>query len=145
MILKNFIIALSLFSLIVISCSSSESCSEEPTKKLSSKSVRELALSKYVENFSLFNNSSKEYILVTSSPESNVPNFEIINYFVFDKQKDSIVVEDVVRNSTIAWHSEFEIEIIKIPGMIQKDTIQRNGYIINVKTQIKTKIDGGVR
>ena len=128
----------------MVSCTTSESSSDESKINKPIKSLRELAKNKYGKNYTLTSNSTNEYVLSTNKPESDIPSNEIINYFVFDKKNHSIVDEDIIRNSTIKWHSEYEIIIVKIPEMVQKNKIQRNGYILNVKTQLKTKIDGGV-
>lgn len=52
--------------------------------------------------------------------------------------------EKIIRSGTISWYSDYEIKVVEIPGMIQKNVDNENGYIFNLKTKSKTKLNGGV-
>lgn len=62
--------------------------------------------------------------------------------YVYDKISDEIILEDFIPNGKAIWKNDNEIQIDKYPGMISKnETDNTLGYIFNVTTRIKTKIN----
>ncbi len=112
--------------------------------KISPIVVEELAKDKFGENFKLIFNSKKDFVLCTSSSRTEIPNSSEISYFIFDIIGDSLVEEKIIRNGSISWISDYEIKVTEIPGMIRKNENGEMGYIINLKNNSKTKLNGGV-
>ncbi len=123
------------------SCSSSEQNNDASKDELSKKNVKSVAIEKYSENFSLVYNSTKEYVICINKSKTKIPNTGITNYFVYDIKHNSLIEENKIINGTISWYSDFEIKVLETPGMIQKNMSQENGYIFNIKTNSKTKIN----
>lgn len=104
--------------------------------------IKKLAKSKYGSNYLLISNSPKDFLLCISNKKSKIQNSEATKYFIFDIINNSIIAEEIITSGNISWHSDYEIKIVEIPGIIQKNQIKEYGFILNVKTKLKTKIDG---
>ena len=130
--------------MFLFSCSSSESNTKETQGGISKTNITQLAQNKYGNAYTLDYNFIKDFVLCKSIAKSKIPNNSATKYFVFDIDENVIVVEDKFRNGNISWYSNYEIKIVKIPGMVKKNQMQEYGYILNVKTNLKTKIDGEI-
>ena len=89
-------------------------------------------------------NKTKDYVICVSTPKTKIPNTSSTSYFVYNVLDSCIVEEKIIRSGTISWYSDYEIKVVEIPGMIQKNVDNENGYIFNLKTKSKTKLNGGV-
>ncbi|MBU0472590.1 MAG: hypothetical protein KKF62_00360 [Bacteroidetes bacterium] len=130
--------------LLVVSCKSVESNNVEVSSKNSTNIVEQLAQNKFGNNYILQYNRTKDYVICVSTPKSKIPNTSSTSYFVYNVLDSSIVEEKIIRSGTISWFSDYEIKVIEIPGMIKKNVDNEHGYIFNLKTNSKTKLNGGV-
>ncbi len=128
--LDKFIRILFLSSILFFSCLLTEINSEQAKVK------------NMYKHYLLSYNFTKEYLLVQSNIKSKIPNSELTKYFVFDLGKSSIILESSYRNGNVSWHSNYEIKIAELPGVIPKDEVADYSYILNVKTKFKTILDG---
>ncbi|MCF6268515.1 MAG: hypothetical protein L3J41_02260 [Melioribacteraceae bacterium] len=133
--LLNKIILLFLF--FIISCTSIENTIDN-TEKID---VKKIASEKFGKKFSLDYNSSKEFVICQNRSEANNSRIE---YFIYDINKNQIVETNSFPLGNISWLSEFEVRVEIHPGIIQKNVQPSIGYILNVKTNLKTNINGGV-
>ncbi len=133
-----------LFSMLLFSCSSSEIGNKQINNMVKKVNIKELAKNMYGKNYILSYNSSKDFVICMSNAKSKIPNNSVTKYFVFDMDKNVIVVEDKFRNGNISWYSNYEIKIVKLPGIVKKNQMQEYGYVLNVKTNLRTKINGGI-
>ncbi len=129
-----------LILIFIISCTSIEN----ETKKIKKIDINQIASEKFGDKFSLDYNTSKEFVLCKKIKKSKVAGNAPIEYFIYDLSNKKIIDESVIPLGNISWLSTFEVKIEILPGMIQKDVQTNLGYILNVKTNLKTKIDGGV-
>lgn len=106
--------------------------------------VEKLAKDKFGDNFNLIFNSKKDYVLCTNSPKTVIPNSSEVSYFIFDILRNILVEEKTIRNGSISWISDYEIKVTEIPGIIKKNENGEMGYILNLKNNSKTKLNGGV-
>lgn len=106
--------------------------------------VEELAKDKFGDDFNIFFNLKNDYVLCTSSPKTEIPNSREVSYFIFDIIGNMLVEEKIIRNGSISWISDYEIKVTEIPGMIKKNENGEMGYILNLKNNSKTKLNGGV-
>ena len=129
-----------------VSCKSLET--EKKTNQsddLSTEHLTLIANEKFKSNFNIRYNSKNNFALCTHRNKSSIPGPESINFFVYDLINDKISYESKISKGSISWISEYEIKIEEIPGIVQKDNImQTHIYILNVKTNSKTKINGEV-
>ncbi len=133
-----------LFLMLLFSCSSSEIGNKQINNMVKKVNIKELAKNMYGKNYILSYNSSKDFVICMSNAKSKIPNNSVTKYFVFDMDKNVIVVEDKFRNGNISWYSNYEIKIVKLPGIVKKNQMQEYGYVLNVKTNLRTKINGGI-
>lgn len=136
---KIFIILF--ISLIISACSSSE-CE---ISKNSSNSLENKAVEKFENNYKIELNSNKEYALCTSQQKSKIPGPNTVKYFIYNLNEEKISYENSIPNGKISWKSEHELMIEEIPGIIQKDGPNIYKYILNVKNNSKTKLDGEIK
>ena len=127
----------------LISCSSVEKDIEEKNSDLDE--LMQLATVKYKNNFNIEYNSNKKFALCIHKNKSNIPGPESINFFVYDLINNKITYEDNISKGSVSWQSEYEIKLEEIPGTIQKNMTSTNVYILNIKTNSKTKLDGEVK
>lgn len=128
------------FLIFIISCTSVENNIDE-IKKVD---VNKIASERFGEKFSLDYNISKEFVICRNSNNSKVAGDTPIEYFIYDLNKSQIVEKNLLPLGNISWVSKFEVRVEIHPGMIQKNVEPNNGYILNVKTNLKTKINEGV-
>ena len=143
--LRKYKVYLILFLLILVSCTSFEADSKVGQDNLSENNIREIAIEKFGKDFSIIYNKQRDYILCMKGNKSNIPNTGSISYFVYDNINNKIVIENKLSNGMVSWYSDYELKIVEIPGIIQKNQTHENGYILNIKTNSKTKMDGGIK
>lgn len=132
-----------LILLFFISCTSIEN-NIDGTKKIDRVDITKIASEKFGEKFSLDYNKSKEFVICKNGNESNVAGNSPIEYFIYDVINNKMIEENVIPLGNISWVSKFEVKAEIYPGMIQKKLEPDIGYILNVKTNFKTKLNGGV-
>ncbi|VAX28835.1 hypothetical protein MNBD_IGNAVI01-2120 [hydrothermal vent metagenome] len=130
----------------VLSCSSVEKdAKENEVNSVNIVKLKKVAEEKYHDNFKIIFNSNKDFALCVHKNKSKIPGPESINYFVYDISKDKITYEGNIPNGSISWESDYKIRLEEIPGIIQKDKPSSSVYILNVKTNSKTKLDSEVK
>jgi len=132
-----------LFLFLIVSCTSVEKNIDE-TKEVKKVSVEQVAHEKFGKNYSLDYNTSKEFVICRNGNRQRVASNPPIKYFIYDINNNQIIEENVIPLGNITWVSKFEARVEIHPGMIQKNVEPNNGYILNVKTNLKTKINKGV-
>ena len=130
----------------IVSCKSVETDKKEnQLEALNTEKLTLIATEKYEKNFTLEYNSNKDFALCIHKNKSNIPGPESINFFVYDLINNKITYENNISKGSVSWQSEYEIKLEEIPGTIQKNMTSTNVYILNIKTNSKTKLDGEVK
>ncbi len=130
----------------IVSCKSVEiDKKENQLEALNTEKLTLIATEKYEKNFTLEYNSNKDFALCIHKNKSNIPGPESINFFVYDLINNKITYEDNISKGSVSWQSEYEIKLEEIPGTIQKNMTSTNVYILNIKTNSKTKLNGEVK
>jgi hypothetical protein len=127
--------------LIVVSCTSTEN-NIDKNQNIEKINIKKIASEKFGDNYSLDYNSSKEFVICKS--KSKIAGNNPLEYFIFDLVDGKIIETKVIPLGNVSWQSNFEVKVEIHPGMIQKNTQNSSGYILNVKTNSKTKLGGGV-
>ncbi len=101
--------------------------------------VSELAKEKYGDSFTIQENETKEFYLVSSRSKS--PTETAIKFFVYEKEKQVIIHEDFINHGSVKWDGRYKINVQKFPGIIKLNDQNKNklGYFFNVKTGQKSK------
>jgi len=107
--------------------------------------LKKIAKEKYKDYFELLYNTKKDFALCINKNKSDIPSPESINYFVYDLLKNKITYEGNISQGNISWISDYEIRLEEIPGIVQRSGSVVNVYILNVKTNSKTKLDSEVK
>ena len=128
---------------LLVSCTSVDNKIDE-SKTITKIDINEIASEKFGEQFSLDYNLSKEFVICRKQTKSKLAGNNPIQYFIYDVDKNKIIEEKIIPLGNVLWVSEFEVRVEIHPGMIQKNVESNNGYILNVKTNLKTKFNGGV-
>ncbi len=130
----------------IVSCKSVETDKKEnQLEALNTEKLTLIATEKYEKNFTLEYNSNKDFALCIHKNKSNIPGPESINFFVYDLINNKITYENNISKGSVSWQSEYEIKLEEIPGTIQKNMTSTNVYILNIKTNSKTKLNGEVK
>jgi len=127
--------------IFIISCTSFEN-NVDKTKKNDIADLNKIATEKFGEKFTLDYNTSKEFVICKNRNKSSIAGNLPIEYFIYNINKNQMIEENTIPLGNISWVSKYEVKVEIHPGIIQKNVIPDNGYIINVKTNLKTKING---
>lgn len=106
------------------------SCS--PSKRLKPEQINTLVQEKLGTVFTQEVNSSGNFVLYTQNPaEANVKS--ALKFIVVDIRKNTIIYEGSFLPGYVRWHSETELELLSIPGIIQADEdLSRYKKIISI-------------
>ena len=130
----------------IVSCRSVETDkNENQLEAFNTEKLTLIATEKYEKNFILEYNSTKDFALCIHKKKSNIPGPESISYFVYDLAEENITYESNISNGSINWKSDYNLIIEEIPGTIQKNIPPTTMYLLNVKTNSKTKLNGEVK
>lgn len=101
------------------------------------RSINELAVEKYGDNFEIQENETKEFYLVLNRSKSATQTG--IKFFIYAKAEHAIIWEDQVRLGSVKWAAPYEADVQNFPGTVRiNDTRkQKSGYLFNVKTKQK--------
>ncbi|MCK9426479.1 MAG: hypothetical protein M0Q21_10610 [Ignavibacteriaceae bacterium] len=101
--------------------------------------VSELAKEKYGDTFTIQENETKEFYLVSSRSKS--PSETSIKFFIYEKEKQLIIHEDLITLGSVKWTERYKIDIQKFPGAVKLNdqNMDKHGYLLNVKTGEKIK------
>lgn len=130
----------------IVSCRSVETDKKEnQLEAFNTEKLTLIATEKYEKNFILEYNSTKDFVLCIHNKKSKIPGPESINFFIYDLVNNKITYESSIPNGSISWKSDYELIIEEIPGIVQKDGPNIYKYILNVKNNSKTKLDGEIK
>ncbi|NCS80440.1 MAG: hypothetical protein GW788_01670 [Ignavibacteria bacterium] len=99
--------------------------------------VTKLAEEKYAGFFTLQENETKEFYLVTSRSKSATET--AIKFFIYEKESELIILEDFIPLGDVKWNGKFTVNVQKFPGTVKLNETgtDRSGYVFNVKTKQK--------
>ena len=130
----------------IVSCRSVETDKKEnQLEAFNTEKLTLIATEKYEKNFILEYNSTKDFVLCIHKKKSNIPGPESINFFIYDLVNNKITYESNISKGSVSWQSEYEIKLEEIPGTVQKNIPPTTMYLLNVKTNSKTKLNGEVK
>jgi len=109
--------------------------------------LKKFSIEKYGATFHLIYNTEKSYSVVVKQEKATVQNpSPVLQFFIFDLEKEKIVFEDNLAGGKINWKSNDLVEIIVTPGIIStEDNNKIYGYIYNVKLKTKTDINSSTQ
>lgn len=101
--------------------------------------VSELAKEKYGDSFTIQENETKEFYLV--SRRSKSPSETAVKFFIYEKEKQLIIHEDFITLGSVKWIGSYKIDVQKFPGTVKKNdqNTDKLGYFFDVKTKQKIK------
>lgn len=129
--------------LIFVSCTSTEN-NIDKNQNIEKININKIASEKFGDNYSLDYNSSKDFVICINKTKSKVAGNIPIEYFIYDLVDGRLIETKVIPLGNVSWQSNFEVKVEIHSGMIQKNNQNSSGYILNVKTNSKTKLGGGV-
>jgi len=105
-------------------------CGCIPNKKLSQKDTsnskmtyQQIAQKKFGEKVEYKLNPNKSYALCKKMiPEPILNPNQLIEFFIYDIQKEEIIYEDKIANAKISWHNNTQLLITKQKGYITNPT-----------------------
>lgn len=139
--MKTKILLLILY--LIVSCNSIETNkNDNQLRKFNFEKLAQIANEKYKKDYNIKYNTNGDYALCIHKRKSNIPGPASVDFFIYDLSKDKITYEGNIPMGIVSWESEYEIKIEEIPGTVQKNINQTYFYLLNVKTNLKTKMDG---
>ena len=144
MIKQNFIffknILVQLFILFLLfGCVPTSKLSQQETLK-SKKTYQQIAQEKFGEKVECKLNSNKSYALCKKKMTAPVlnPN-QLLEFFVYDIQKEEIIYENKMSNVKIKWHNNTQLLITYQKGYITGPTdTGKSTYIFDLPSKKKT-------
>lgn len=127
-------------SFFINSCAASDCAKSNQAKKTEPNyhsMVTKLAEEKYAGFFTLQENETKEFYLVTSRSKSATET--AIKFFIYEKESELIILEDFIPLGDVKWNGKFTVNVQKFPGTVKLNETgtDRSGYVFNVKTKQK--------
>jgi len=103
------------------------------------KTYQQIALERFGEKVEYSLNQNMSYILCKKSmPELKLNPNQLIEFFVYDIQKEEIIFEDKIANAKISWHSNSQLLITRQKGYIINPTdTGKWTYIIDLQSKKK--------
>jgi len=137
--MKAIVLSLFFAQFILTSCVSSSCTKTNNAQIIDTPSVIELAKEKYGDIFTLQENETKEFYLVTSRRKSSLET--VIKFFVYENEKHEVILEDFINLGSVQWDGRYKINVQKFPGTIKLNDQNdgKNGYFFDVKTGQKSK------
>ncbi|MFA9372244.1 MAG: hypothetical protein ACERIH_11095 [Labilibaculum antarcticum] len=103
------------------------------------KTYQQIAEKKFGEKVEYKLNPNKTYALCQKMTLDLLQNpNQLIEFFIYDIQKEEIIYEDKIANAKISWHNNTQLLIIKQKGYIKNPTdTGRWTYIFDLKSKKK--------
>ena len=138
--MKAIVLYLFLIPLFVCSCASSKcttSAQEAKSPTNHNLIVNDLAKEKYGDSFTIQENETKEFYLVSSHSKSATET--AIKFFVFEKESQLMILEDFIPLGVVKWINSYTVSVQKFPGTVKLNETGTNqsGYLFDVKTKQK--------
>ncbi len=117
-------------------------CSKTASVVTTSERYKDVAINKYKEGYIFYPSGNTKYVLCTKEIEGTALNpANHIDFFVYDGIEEKIVLEKTVDNGKVKWYSDFQIEVLSIPGnMAQGQTLDDYTKVYNIESgEVKTK------
>jgi|GEM_PF-6305346 len=130
-----------LLSMLFFSCSNSKSVPDENALSSDSENtLNAIALDRIGPNYITEFNSDSTFALV-KNPQKNRPFVSGV-FFVFDVMEKEVILEDVLVQGRINWRKPFELEVVRIPGVIRGDEGDQKpkGYLFDAKKRRRIPI-----
>jgi hypothetical protein len=102
--------------------------------------IHKIASEKFGQNYLLDFNSTKEFVICRKVNKSKPTTGSQLNFFIYNFATNQIIESKKIPLGNISWVSEYEIKVDIHSGIVQKNESQTRGYLLNVKTNVKTKI-----
>ncbi|MGB2867687.1 MAG: hypothetical protein WBD36_04505 [Bacteroidota bacterium] len=111
---------LSLILLALLSCTSSNEVTQANTSP--SELYRVKAVEKFREGIRYSFNASRTFVLCLkqAKPSRETPQ-QLVAFFIYDTAADSVVYESSIENGSVAWVSDTQVEVLRIPGAVTAD------------------------
>jgi len=117
-------------------------CSKTASITTTSERYKDVAINKFKDGYNFYPSGNKKYVLCTKEIEGTAINpANHIDFFVYDVEEEIIVLEKSVDNGKVKWFSDFQIEVLAIPGiMAQGQTLDDYTKVYNLESgAVKTK------
>ena len=117
-------------------------CSKTASITTTSERYKDVAINKYKEGYNFYASGDNKYVLCTKEQEGTAINpANHIDFFVYDVEKEIIVLEKAIDKGKVKWYSNFQIEVLSIPGnMAQGQTLDDYTKVYNLESgAVKTK------
>ncbi len=117
-------------------------CSKTASVTTASERYKDVAINKYKEGYNFYPSVNNKYVLCTKEIAGTTMNpANHIDFFVYDIVEEIIVMEKSVDNGKVKWYSDFQIEVLSIPGnMAQGQTLDDYTKVYNLESgAVKTK------
>jgi len=105
--------------------------------------LKKLASERYGTATRFIFNSDKTFSIAVKQEKASAQNTNpLLQYFVFDLEKEKIVFEDDVPGGSIFWKDNDRVEVRATPGIVQiNDGNNLYGYIYNVISGTKSELN----
>lgn len=106
---------------------------EKPTQQADTITYKNYPKGSY---FEIPNKSGSHLLLI----EKTGGKSKVINqtrFYLFDKQKDEIILEDFIPLGKVEWESDTLLRVEKYPGNIQKNQTEVSGYLYDINAHNK--------
>jgi len=117
-------------------------CSKTVSVNTTSERYKDVAINKYKEGYNFYISGDNKYVLCIKEKEGTAINpANHIDFFVYDVKEEIIVLEKAIDKGKVKWYSDFQIEVLSIPGnMAQGQTLDDYTKVYNLKSgDVKTK------
>ncbi len=124
------------FTLLIVVFLFSCTCNcvkENPTQQTESVTYKNYPEGSYFE----IPNKSGSHLLLIEKSGGKSKAINHTKFYLFDKQKDEIVLEDFIPLGKVEWESDTLLRVEKYPGNIQKDQTKVSGYLYDINTHDK--------
>lgn len=106
------------------------SCS--PSKHSNVKQKKTIVEKSLGENYRTISSPSGKYALYVQNPSDNGLR-GALKFLVLDTKENSILFESTFFPGHVKWHSDYELEILSVPGTIQKeDDLSKHKKIVSI-------------
>ena len=120
-----------LTGLLYLGCSHCDVTKNEENLEKQNQNVNSVARDKFNSKLKIINNQSGNFALVIDNfKDSKSPVVNKQSFFIFDLTSKEVIFEDEVVNAKVFWESDNLVTVSRIPGMIKKDSENKEGHKI---------------
>ena len=132
-LLYSFIIVI-----LITSCSLNKKATTSQKDNKENNVIEEAIKKNFNENdsLSIIPNAEKNLLLYVSEKKDTVQNSININFFVYDKIKNTIIYKSNYDRASIKWYNNNQLLLVRTLGIIDKQTgMNIKHYIIDIKSK----------